>query len=354
MGADVPPRLVGDSLRVGQILINYANNAVKYTERGEIVVAARVQERQGQDVLLRFSVKDTGIGLTEEQKGRLFQSFQQADSSTTRKYGGTGLGLAISKNLAHLMGGDVGVESRFGEGSTFWFTVRVGVGQAPSRGLVPGRDLRHRRALVVDDCNSARTVLADMLKGMTFSVIEAPSGPDAIDAVRAASQRGEPIDIVFLDWLMPGMDGIETARRLKALQLQRAPFIVMATAHGREEVLKQAESVGIENVLIKPINASMLFDTTVSALGGELVEPREAPRGAAGDDLAAIRGARILLVEDNDINQHVACEILRDAGFVVEVADNGQAGAGMRAARGIRPRAHGHADARDGRRDGNA
>ncbi|MDP3761006.1 MAG: response regulator [Ramlibacter sp.] len=326
VGPDVPRQLVGDSLRLGQILINYANNAVKYTDRGEILVAVRMLDRGANDVLLHFSVTDTGIGLTEEQQGRLFQSFQQADSSTTRKYGGTGLGLAISKNLAQLMGGEVGVESRFGHGSTFWFTVRTGIGHASPRELVPVPDLRHRRALVVDDSDSARAMLADMLHGMTFEVVEASSGSAAIQAVQAASGRGEPFDIVYLDWRMPEMDGIETARRLKALELRHAPFIVMATAHGREEVLKHAESVGIEDVLIKPINASMLFDTTVSALSGQLAESRQEGTQArqVDDRLAGVKGARILLVEDNDINQLVACEILRDAGFEVDVAENGR------------------------------
>jgi two-component system, sensor histidine kinase and response regulator len=329
---DVPRRLVGDSLRIGQILINYANNAVKYTEKGEVVIAARVQERGANDVLLHFSVTDTGIGLTEEQQTRLFQSFQQADTSTTRKYGGTGLGLAISKNLAQLMGGEVGVQSQFGNGSTFWFTVRAGIAQSRARELLPVPDMRHRRALVVDDSDSARTVLTDMLEGMTFTVVEAPSGRAALDAVRQAAQRGEPFDIVYLDWRMPEMDGIETARRLKALDIPQTPFIVMATAHGREEVLKHAESVGIENVLIKPINPSMLFDTTVGALRGQAVESRQASGLAPAridDRLAAVKGARILLVEDNDVNQIVASEILRDAGFVVEIADNGQIGLDM-------------------------
>ncbi|ROZ61906.1 PAS domain S-box protein [Ramlibacter sp. WS9] len=324
---DVPRRLVGDSLRMGQILINYANNAVKYTEKGEVVIAARVQERNAQGVLLHFSVTDTGIGLTEEQQSRLFQSFQQADTSTTRKYGGTGLGLAISKNLAQLMGGEVGVQSSRGNGSTFWFTVRVGIGQARVRELVPVPDLRNRRALVVDDSDSARAVLADMLQGMTFTVVEAASGRAALEAVREAALKGTPFDIVYLDWRMPEMDGIETARRLKTLDIPQPPFIVMATAHGREEVIKHAETVGIENVLIKPINPSMLFDTTVGALRGHAPEARQlgSPTAAGLDDrLASVKGARILLVEDNDINQLVASEILSDAGFVVEVADNGQ------------------------------
>ncbi len=331
ISAEVPRYLVGDSLRVGQILINYANNAVKYTDTGEVVIAARVQERDGDEVLLHFSVTDTGVGLTEEQRGRLFQSFQQADTSTTRKYGGTGLGLAISKKLAGLMGGEVGVESRIGHGSTFWFTVRAGVSQARARKLLPAPDLRHRRALVVDDSESARAVLSDMLRAMTFSVVEAPSGPQAIDAVQHAAGRGEPFDIVYLDWRMPDMDGIETARRLQSLGLPDAPFIVMATAHGREEVIREAGSVGIQDVLVKPFNASMVFDTTTAALYGRQVEARPAPGVAQPIEgpICAIKGARILLVEDNDINQLVATEILEGVGFVVEVAENGRAGLEM-------------------------
>lgn len=331
VGPEVPQYLVGDSLRLGQILINYANNAVKYTESGEIAISVRLQERTGTQALLHFAVKDTGIGLTPEQVGRLFQSFQQADSSTTRKYGGTGLGLAISKNLAHLMGGEVGVESRFGEGSTFWFTVRVGIGGKKARDRLPVPDLRGRRALVVDDNAMARTVLVEMLSSMTFTVTEAPSGEAAIAAVRAAAAAGQDFDIVYLDWRMPTMDGIETARQLKTLRLDKAPFIVMATAHGREEVLREAHSVGIEDVLVKPVNASVLFDTTMGALSGERDQPpREAVAAVSpaalppSTEMSAVRGARILLVEDNDINQLVAGEILRDAGFIVEIACNGQ------------------------------
>lgn len=328
VAANVPQYLVGDSLRLGQILINYANNAVKYTEAGEIAISVRVQERTDTQALLHFAVKDTGIGLTPEQVSRLFQSFQQADSSTTRKYGGTGLGLAISKNLAQLMGGQVGVESQFGQGSTFWFTVRVGIGEKKAHDRLPVPDLRGRRALVVDDNAMARMVMAEMLSSMTFSVTEAASGQAAIAAVRAAAAAGQDFDIVYLDWRMPTMDGIETARQLKTLELDRAPFIVMATAHGREEVLREAHSVGIEDVLVKPVNASVLFDTTMGALSGEREQqPREAVAPevpAPSKEMSAIRGTRILLVEDNDINQLVASEILQDAGFVVEIAGNGQ------------------------------
>jgi two-component system, sensor histidine kinase and response regulator len=323
---DVPPDLIGDSLRLGQILLNYANNAVKFTERGEIIISVRASELTEKDVLLHFRVRDTGIGLTREQIGRLFQSFTQADASTTRRFGGTGLGLAICKKLAELMGGEVGVESQYGKGSTFWFSARLGIGAIRRRDLLPNPDLRGRRALVVDDSEHARAVIIDMLQGMTFLTSEASSGIAAVEEVRRAGLAGHPYDVVYLDWRMPDMDGMETARRIRALPLASTPMFLMVTAYGREEVLKEAQGAGIRNVLVKPVNASMLFDTTVSALGGERVE---SPQGVEPADnvpdqrLAALQGARILLVEDNDINQQVARELLEHAGFVVDVADDG-------------------------------
>jgi two-component system sensor histidine kinase/response regulator len=322
---DVPQTLIGDSLRVGQILINYANNAVKFTETGEIAISARVLQATLEDVLLRFSVRDTGQGLTEEQISRLFQSFSQADSSTTRKFGGTGLGLAISKSLAELMGGNVGVESVFGKGSEFWFTVRLGISQQPKRVLVPNPDLRGRRALVVDDNDHARSVLRDMLEGMTFDVSEVSSGADAVKTVATASAQGTPFDIVYLDWRMPGMDGMEAARQILALDLSPPPILVMVSAYGREEMIKEAESMGIVNMLVKPLSPSMLFDTTMEAMGRTGPESRISRPIAVDslDQFLPVRGARILLAEDNDINQQIACELLQDAGFVVEVAENG-------------------------------
>ena len=324
---DVPPNLVGDSLRLGQILLNYANNAVKFTEKGEIVISVRASELTEKDVLLHFRVQDTGIGLTGEQMSRLFQSFSQADTSTTRKFGGTGLGLAICKKLAGLMGGEVGVESEHGKGSTFWFSARLGLGSVTKRELLPNPDLRGRRALVVDDNDHARAVIIDMLEGMTFLTTEVASGAAAVEEVRRAAGTGHPYDVVYLDWRMPGMDGMETARRIRSLGLATTPMFLMVTAHGREEVLKEAEGAGIQNVLVKPVNASILFDTTMGALGGRRLEqPPGADQPGSGVDerLAALRGARILLVEDNDINQQVARELLEDAGLVVDVADNGQ------------------------------
>jgi two-component system sensor histidine kinase/response regulator len=322
----VPRNLIGDSLRMGQVLINYANNAVKFTEEGEVDIIFKVQERTEKDVLLWCGVKDTGIGLTEEQMGRLFQSFQQADTSTTRKYGGTGLGLSISKKLAELMGGTVGVDSEHGKGSTFWFTARLGIGAEKARELLPEPDLRGRRVLVVDDNENARLVLADLLASMTFQVTEVGAGGTALAAVRDKAGTPAAFEIVFLDWQMPGMDGIETARQIKALGLDDEPKMVMVTAYGREEIIKDAHAAGIEDVLIKPVNASLLFDTAMRVLGAQVREHRSAGDAPSLllEEMAAIKGARILLVEDNDLNQEVASEILRDAGFVVDIADNGQ------------------------------
>ncbi|MDD4929099.1 MAG: PAS domain S-box protein [Gallionella sp.] len=323
---NVPPKLVGDPLRLGQILINYCNNAVKFTEHGEVVIIIRLKEQTDRDVLVYCAVRDTGIGLNEEQKGRLFQSFSQADTSTTRKFGGTGLGLVISKKLAELMGGEVGVESMPGIGSTFWFTAKMGKSVVQPRQRALSGDLMNQRVLVVDDNDNARLVLSDQLISMSFKVDQAASGKAALDAVKNAAVQGSPYTIVFLDWQMPGMDGIETAKRIRALPLAYMPHIMMVTAYGREEVIKGAEEAGIEDVLIKPVNASVLFDGVARIMGKNIDAARsngEAPTDTF-EQLATIRGAHILLVEDNDLNQEVATELLTDAGFVVDLAENGQ------------------------------
>jgi two-component system sensor histidine kinase/response regulator len=320
----VPRYLHGDSLRLGQILINYANNAVKFTERGEVVIAARVLEETECDVLLHFEVRDTGIGISDEQKGTLFRTFQQADNSTSRKYGGTGLGLAISKQLAALMHGEVGVESVVGKGSVFWFTVRLGKPVGKIASLVPRPDLRGRRVLVVDDNDVARNVLDDMLSRMTFNVDQVSSGVEAVAAVQKAAMAGKPYEVVFLDWRMPGMGGIETADAIQALQLKNNPHLMMVTAYGREEVMNEARAAGLEYTLVKPVTASLLFDTTMRVLGAEYAGTRSGSYAVANLNISGIRGASILLVEDNEFNQDVAVGLLTDAGFEVGIANNGQ------------------------------
>jgi two-component system sensor histidine kinase/response regulator len=319
----VPTQLKGDPLRLGQILINFCNNAVKFTEQGEIVVRARIQEKNDEGQLIYFAVRDTGIGLTQEQMGRLFQAFEQADASTTRQHGGTGLGLAISKRLAQLMGGDVGVESDEGKGSTFWFTARLGNGAATRRQAV-SPDLRGRRVLIIDDNPQARAVLSSMLIGMTFEADEAGSGLEGIEMVRLAAESNKAYEIVYVDWQMPGIDGFETGKRIRALpNLRIRPHLVMVTAYGREEVLKQAEENSFANILIKPVTASMLFDSAVEVLGASSSKRYEAAAGPTVE-LGQIRGARVLLVEDNELNREVALGLLEDAHLAIETAENGQ------------------------------
>jgi two-component system sensor histidine kinase/response regulator len=324
---DIPKLLIGDPLRLGQVLINYANNAVKFTKTGEVRIAVVVRERSDNHVLLHFSVEDTGIGLTEEQKSRLFKSFQQADTSTTREYGGTGLGLAISKNLALAMGGEVGVESTPAQGSNFWFSARLGIGSAEKAVTLPHIDLHGARVLVVDDNEAAALILREMLVAIGFEVDCADSGPTALQAIQAAEASGIPYEFVMMDWLMPGMDGLETVREIQSLHARAAPFVLMVTAHRRQELVKGAELLGIEHVLAKPVNSSLLVNTMMQLMGHSqlLANPiHGATHSDLEDTLHSIAGARILLVEDNEINQMVASEMLADVGLHVDVAENGQ------------------------------
>ncbi|MFZ4503993.1 MAG: response regulator, partial [Methylovulum sp.] len=324
---NVPFTLIGDPLRLGQIIINYSNNAIKFTEQGEINIMITLKEQDDNAVLLYCAVSDTGIGLTEEQIGRLFQKFSQADTSTTREFGGTGLGLVISKELAELMGGTVGVISELGKGSTFWFTARLGKGIFQSRKLTLSDDLEGMRVLVVDDNENACLVLSALLKNMGFKVDHVESGKAAIDAVNSADRQAVPYKIIFLDWQMPDMNGVETAKKLLELPLTNPmPHTIMVTAYGREDIIKSAEAADIGDILIKPVSASTLFDS-VSRLFGSYFDPPLIKLNTQDDifnQLFTIHGAHILLVEDNELNQQVALELLRDVGFVVDLAENGQ------------------------------
>ena len=329
---NLPQHLLGDPLRLGQILINYANNAVKFTEKGEIGVCVKFLSQDDQDVLLRFEVVDTGIGLSQAQIGKLFQSFSQADTSVSRKYGGTGLGLAIAKSLAQLMGGEVGVESELGKGSCFWFTAKLGLGQKNTRRLLPAPHLLGLRLLVVDDNPHALTVLADTLDSMGFVVDHASNGQSGLQAIQAHAETDKAYSVVLWDWQMPGMSGLEAAKRVQAMGLAQPPRQLLVTAFGREEVINLAPSSGIEDVLIKPISPSLLFDTLMYTLGeGRNIDRSGATVAASANtassleqEIRQLRGWHILLVEDNELNQQVASELLQDAGFVVDIADNGQ------------------------------
>jgi CheY-like chemotaxis protein len=324
---EVPRFLVGDALRLGQVLINLSNNAVKFTDSGEIVVSTELLKRNDDRVTLKFSVKDTGIGLTKEQAGKLFQSFSQADTSTTRKYGGTGLGLAISKKLVNMMGGEIWVESEYGQGTTFNFTADFGLGkERAKKRFVTSTDLRGMKVLVVDDNVTSRQILKDMLESFTFEVTVAASAQEGISELENA-QQDQPFELVVMDWKMPEMDGIEASRRIKSHpELVKIPAIILVTAYGREEVMQQAEQVGLDGFLLKPVSPSVLFDASMQAFGEAIPEKSRVTRRGQkeAEVLKQIQGAHVLLVEDNEINQQVAREILEGAGLNVSLAGNGQ------------------------------
>jgi PAS domain S-box-containing protein len=328
LSAEVPRFLVGDPLRLGQVLTNLTNNAVKFTDSGEVVVSTEVASRDQDRVILKFSVSDTGIGLSQEQIGKLFQAFSQADSSTTRKYGGTGLGLTISKRLVDLMGGEIWVESLPGQGSTFFFTATFGLGAGKAKKhLAPAQALRGLKVLVVDDNATSRRILQKMLESFGLEVTQAASGPEGLAELEKASPS-QPYKLVIMDWKMPGMDGLEASRLIKHhSQLSKIPAIIMVTNYGREEIMRQAEKAGLDGFLIKPVSPSMLFDATMQIFGEEVAGRPHVVESVADAEARAqisLEGARILLVEDNEINQQVASEILAAVGALVTLADNGQ------------------------------
>jgi PAS domain S-box-containing protein len=323
---DVPAVLIGDALRLGQIMVNLANNAVKFTESGEVVVHIEVCESHDDDVTLQFSVRDTGIGMNEEQQGRLFKSFSQADTSTTRKYGGTGLGLAISKQLVEMMHGEIRVESEPGKGSKFFFTANLGIGDASEqRSLVPITDLRGMRALVVDDNESSREILAAYLESFTFDVVSAVDGDEAITLLQ--SGKNLP-DLIVMDWLMPGKSGLETAQVIKQeLKLAKDPRIIIVTAFATSKLSNKPGVEVVDRILTKPISPSHLFDAVMEAFGQEVAATGQRHLSGRQEEMEALRpiqGASLLVVEDNEINQQVARELLEHALFNVDIANHGR------------------------------
>jgi two-component system, sensor histidine kinase and response regulator len=333
--SDVPERLIGDALRLGQILINLAGNAVKFTDRGDVVIRISLLASDEKQARLRFSIRDTGIGMSHEQLDRLFHPFHQADGSITRRFGGTGLGLVIARQLVELMGGRLDVESCPGEGTTFWFDVSFERAmQAADELAIAPDELLGKRVLVVDDNSTSREILRHMLSKKSFRVDTADSGEAALNMIESRQRnKDEPYDLVLMDWKMPGLDGIETTRRIKNnLQLDFMPAILMVTAFGREEVMQEAEHAGLDGFLVKPVGESLLYDTILDTFGYTPSERRSSDGDAialAGKTLSEIRGAQILLVEDNSINQQVATEFLEQLGMRVDVASNGREGAAM-------------------------
>jgi PAS domain S-box-containing protein len=321
----VPTVLIGDPLRLGQILINLTNNAVKFTEKGEIVVQIELLERVQDEAILSFSVRDTGIGMTPEQQAKLFQSFSQADTSTTRKYGGTGLGLSISKQLVELMHGEIGVDSEAGVGSTFHFTVRLGIGAgAHEKEFKTIPDLQHLHALVADDNPTAREILVEYLRSFQFEVDAAANAEEVFELMDRAQR---PYDLMVLDYLMPGMKGVEIAVKIKTeLKPATDPHIILISAYSSGDVMDKPGGEFIDQFLPKPVSPSHLFDAVMVAFGVATEGDRRKKAGREFDlqTLRPVQGAYILLVEDNEINQQVASEILEQAGFFVDIANHGQ------------------------------
>jgi len=325
--ADLHTALIGDPLRLGQILINLGNNAVKFTEQGEIIIGTKLLETTDKRAKLQFYVRDSGIGMTVEQTEKLFRSFSQADASTTRKYGGTGLGLAISKNLTEMMGGDIWVESEPEKGSVFnftaWFDLQEGELQSERANTSV---LGSLKVLVVDDNASAREILTSMLTSFGFHVDQAASGTAAIDLLQAV-QNSDPYQLIIMDWKMSEMDGVETTRVIQSgSALKEVPTVIMVTAFGREEARQAASDVRISNFLTKPVTPSTLLDGIMLTMGHEVKDvTRTASRLSETETaISFLRGAKVLLVEDNEINQELALELLTSNGMSVEVVNNGQ------------------------------
>ncbi len=321
---NIPGKLIGDPLRLGQVLINLTGNAIKFTQQGEVVVSATLERKSERQVWIRFTVQDTGIGIDEAELPRLFAAFTQLDGSTTRQYGGSGLGLSICLHLIELMQGELNVKSRLGQGSTFFFTIPLGVsGTAAKTSWLPEPGLRGLRVLVVDDNPTALEMLSEQLGSFTFDVTSASNASEAlVMLLQADRQENNPYRLVLMDWRMPGLNGIEAGRHIKLNKdnLSHVPAIILVTAYGREEVMLQAEESGLDGILIKPVSPSVLYDTVIRALSEhddiDLLKP-------VRQNLSRRLSGTVLLVEDNLINQQVAQELLAGMGLQVTTVNNG-------------------------------
>jgi PAS domain S-box-containing protein len=324
----LPRRLLGDPTRLSQVLLNLASNAVKFTARGEVVVSVAQAAREKDEVRLVFEVRDTGIGLRADEIARLFQPFTQADSSTTRRFGGTGLGLVISRRLVQMMGGEIAVDSQPGRGSRFHFSARFGLCEAAVEPLPRFDELHGLRVLVADDNECAREQTADTARAMSLHAETAADGGAALAAIGAADRADRAFDLVLLDWKMPGMDGVEVARRLAEMTLRhKPPAVLMVTAFSRDEAQRRATeaAVAVVATLTKPVTPSSLLDACLDSLRPRLavLAPVESEDATLARQRQALAGACLLLVEDNAVNQELACELLRRAGIETVVADNG-------------------------------
>jgi signal transduction histidine kinase/ligand-binding sensor domain-containing protein/HPt (histidine-containing phosphotransfer) domain-containing protein len=320
---EMPKVMIGDPLRLQQIIVNLINNAVKFTSKGAVCIKIRIKEQVDNHLLLHCSVIDTGIGMTLEQQAKMFQSFSQADDSVTRKHGGTGLGLAISKQLCELMEGEIWLESEIGKGSTFHFTVKVDrTEQQVECASLDKNQIANLRVLVVDDMILAREVLTNILTDLGITCEQIDNGTDAIDLIEQAEKQGKPYDVVLMDWRMPGMDGIETSKRIHQTQREKSPHILMASAYDKDDARTHLTETQISQFIEKPISHAGLLDAITRMLSGT----NKSMLDVEEDEAFAIPNfcsSHILLVEDNAINRQVALGFLADTGIQVDVAENG-------------------------------
>jgi PAS domain S-box-containing protein len=323
---DFPTALIGDPLRLGQVLTNLVSNAVKFTEHGEIVISAKVISSAEGAVELRFDVSDTGIGLSPEQRDKLFSAFSQADTSTTRKYGGTGLGLSICKHIVTMMNGSIDIESELGHGSNFHFTITLGLQEAQRKFAANIENLDKLRVLVVDDNAMAREILEKMITSLHFDVKTVKSGEEAINELENAINDTNPYGLVIMDWMMPEMDGVETIIQIRNKDtISSVPAFVMVTAYNKDELMVRLNDITVEGILTKPVNPSNLYETILGAFGTKTTR-HPAARIKSNDYkkiAKVLSGGYLLLVEDNLMNQEIAVEILEKVGIRVDVANNG-------------------------------
>jgi len=325
---EAPNALIGDPLRLQQILKNLVSNAVKFTKIGGIIlVGVKESEKSADKTTLTFFVKDTGIGIAPKYLSRLFKPFSQVDTSSTREYEGTGLGLSICKRLVEMMGGRIWVESELGKGSTFSFTVCFSRQSADQKQkLVPPPDIQHLNVLVVDDCADSRLIMQKMLESFGLRVKLVSSGEESLKALEENKTREEPFELVVIDWLMPGLSGIETSKRIRKDLKLTMPIILM-TAFGKENEILDAEKAGINAFLTKPIHQSTLFNAIMDTFGKKRLKIEEKEKHIttrASIYKNFLRGIRILVAEDNPTNQEIALAILEGAGIVVQIVNNGK------------------------------
>ncbi|RMG01224.1 MAG: response regulator [Nitrospirae bacterium] len=323
IGRDVPDSLVGDSLRIRQIIMNLVGNAIKFTEQGEVVVSIKKESEEDRIVTLKCSVRDTGIGIPEEKLQTVFDKFSQADTSTTRRFGGTGLGLAISKNLIEMMGGSIWVESKVGEGTTFHFTLRLPMATTPAmvQETVP-EEVKGKKILIVDDNATNRLILKEVLYHWDAVVREAEDGQSAIDELRKAKDSGNPYDLVLLDCRMPGMDGFQVAETVKGDPGLAGTVILMLTSDNRANYATRAKEIGISRYLVKPVRKKELYDAISSSLGRAKAEKiRRKEEEKISEE---VRPLRILLVEDSPDNRLLIQSYLKKTPHTVDIAENGK------------------------------